>query len=341
MAAENSELTSQWERNLALELVRVTEAAAISAAHWMGRGDKEAVDQAAVDAMRRALDGVDMDGRVVIGEGEKDQAPMLYVGERVGNGLPPQVDVAVDPVDGTTLTALGRPGAIAVVAVADRGSMYAAPPGVYYMHKLVVSRAERDVIDINAPVAENLRRIADARHTSVENVTVTVIDRPRHQQLIADLRAARARIRSIPDGDVAAAIQAASDGEDVNVLMGIGGAPEAVLAAAAIRCLGGAIQCKISARTEEERARLRSDGIDLDRVYTAHDLVRGENIAFAATGVTGGEWLRGVRFHHDGPLTNSVMMRSRSGTVRFIEAHHRHYAHHARTEAIGNQLGYA
>jgi fructose-1,6-bisphosphatase II len=339
MAAEGMGSTSRHERNLALELVRVTEAAAISAAHWMGRGDKEAVDQSAVDAMRQALDDVDMDGVVVIGEGEKDQAPMLYVGERVGNGLPPQVDVAVDPVDGTTLTALGRPGAIAVVAVADRGSMYSAPPGVYYMYKIVVGRAERGAIDINAPVAENLRRIAQARHTSVENVTVTILDRPRHNQLTAEVRAAGARIRSIPDGDVAAAIQAAADSDDVNVLMGIGGAPEAVLAAAAIRCLGGEIQCKISARTEEDRGRLRSVGIDLDQVYTAHDLIRGENIAFAATGVTGGDWLRGVRCHRDGPLTDSIMMRSRSGTVRFIEAHHRQFGPAERTEGIGNQLG--
>ena len=323
MAAEDWNLTGTRERNLGLELVRVTEAAAISAARWMGRGDKEAVDQAAVDAMRQALDGVDMDGTVVIGEGEKDRAPMLYVGEQVGNGLPPQVDVAVDPVDGTTLTSLGRPGAIAVVAVAERGSMYAAPPGVYYMQKLVVSRAERDVIDINAPVAENLRRIAQARNTSVQRITVTVLDRPRNQHLVTELRAAGARIRSIPDGDISAAIQAAAESEDVNVLMGIGGAPEAVLAAAAIRCLGGEMHCKIWTRNAEERDRLRSAGVDLDQAYTTHDLIRGENISFAATGVTGGDWLRGVRFHRDGPLTNSVMMRSRSGTVRFIEAHYR------------------
>ncbi len=312
------------ERNLGLELVRVTEAAAISAARWMGRGNKEAVDQAAVDSMRQALDGVDMDGVVVIGEGEKDQAPMLYIGERVGNGLPPQVDVAVDPVDGTTLTSLGRPGAIAVVAAAERGSMYAAPPGVFYMQKLAVSRIERDVIDINAPIAENLRRIARARNTSVENITVTILDRPRHKQMIDEIRAAGARIRSIPDGDVSAAIQAAAeDYEDVDVLMGIGGAPEAVLAAAAIRCLGGEIQCKIWPRNDEERERLKSDGVDVDQVYTARDLIRSENIFFAATGVTSGEFLRGVRFHSDGARTYSVMMRSRSGTVRYIEARHR------------------
>jgi fructose-1,6-bisphosphatase II len=316
--------SSTKERNLGLELVRVTESAAYAAARFMGRGDKEAVDQAAVDAMRQAVDGVDMDGVVVIGEGEKDQAPMLYVGEHVGNGLPPEVDVAVDPVDGTRLTALGLPGAIAVVAVADRGTMYSAPPGVFYMRKLAVGRAAAKVIDLDAPVAENLARIAQARDVSVNDITVTILDRPRHADIIRDIRQAGARIRLIQDGDVAAAIQAVTeDYRAVDVYMGVGGAPEAVLAAAAIKCIGGQMLCQIWPRSDDERAKLQADGVDLRRIYTVNDLITSNNVSFAATGITTGELLRGVEYVSHGARTHSVMMRAKTGTIRYIEALHR------------------
>lgn len=312
------------ERNLGMELVRVTEAAALSAARFMGTGDKIKIDQAAVDAMRQAVDGVDMHGVVVIGEGEKDEAPMLYVGEEVGNGTPPDVDVAVDPVDGTRLTALGLPGAIAVVATAERGTMYSAPPGVYYMEKIAVGPAARDVIDINAPVAENLARVAKARGSRIDDLTVVILDRPRHESIIKQVRQAGARIRLIMDGDVASAIQAAmEDYKGVDVLLGMGGAPEAVLAAAAIKCIGGAIQCKIWPRSDEERARLQSEGVDLDKIYTTDDLVKGEDVSFAATGITSGELVDGVQFFGWGARTSSIMMRSRSGTIRYIQARHK------------------
>jgi fructose-1,6-bisphosphatase II len=316
------------ERNLGLELVRVTEAAAYAAARHMGRGDKEAVDQAAVDAMRQALEGVDMHGVVVIGEGEKDEAPMLYVGEEVGNGLPPEVDVAVDPVDGTRLTALGLPGAIAVVAVADRGTMYAAPPGVFYMRKLAVGRAAAKAVDLDAPIADNLARVAQARDVSVSDITVTVLDRPRHADIIKEVRAAGARIRLIQDGDVAAAIQAAMEEyRAVDVYMGIGGAPEAVLAAAAIKCIGGQMLCQIWPRSEEERAKLRGEGVDLQRIYTVDELITTQNVSFAATGITTGELLKGVEYVSQGARTHSVMMRGKSGTIRYIEAVHRWQRH--------------
>jgi fructose-1,6-bisphosphatase II len=311
------------ERNLGLELVRVTEAAAYAASRFMGRGDKIAVDQAAVDAMRSAVDGVDMHGVVVIGEGEKDEAPMLFVGEEIGNGLPPAVDVAVDPVDGTRLTALGLPGAIAVVATADRGAMFQAPPGVYYMEKLAVSRAAARVIDLDAPIAENLARIARARDTRVDDLTVTVLDRPRHAEIINQVRAAGARIQLIMDGDVAAAIHAAMEQYDAtDVYFGTGGAPEAVLAASALKCVGGEMLCRIWPRTDDERAKLLADGVDLTRIYTVDDLVRGENVSFAATGITTGDLLRGVQFGPDGARTHSVMMRAKTGTIRYIEAIH-------------------
>ena len=311
------------ERNLGLELVRVTEAAAYAASRYMGRGDKNAVDQAAVDAMRNAVDGVDMHGVVVIGEGEKDEAPMLYVGEEIGNGLPPEVDVAVDPVDGTRLTALGLPGAIAVVATADRGSMFQAPPGVYYMQKLAVSRAAAKVIDIDAPIAENLARIAAARDTRIDDLTVTVLDRDRHQDIIREVREAGARIQLITDGDVAAAIHAAmEDYADTDVYVGIGGAPEAVLAAAALKCVGGQMLCRIWPRSDDEREKLLGDGVDLQRIYTVDDLVRSENVSFAATGITSGDLLRGVQFGPTGARTHSVMMRAKSGTIRYVEAIH-------------------
>jgi fructose-1,6-bisphosphatase II len=306
----------------------VTEAAAYAASRWMGRGDKESVDQAAVDAMRQAVDGVDMHGVVVIGEGEKDEAPMLYVGEEIGNGLPPEVDVAVDPVDGTRLTALGLPGAIAVVAVADRGSMYSAPPGVYYMKKLAVGHAAAQVIDLDAPIADNLTRIAQARDVSVHDITVTVLDRPRHQEMIAEVRETGARIRLIQDGDVAAAIQAAMEEfKTVDVYLGIGGAPEGVLAAAAIKCIGGQLLCQVWPRTDAEREKLIADGIDLKRVYTVDDLITSNNVSFAATGITTGELLRGVQYTGHGARTHSVMMRARTGTIRYIDAIHRWKQH--------------
>ncbi len=312
------------ERNLGMELVRVTEAAALSAGRWMGKGNKEMVDQAAVDAMRPSLDGVDMNGVVVIGEGEKDEAPMLYIGEQVGNGNAPDVDVAVDPVDGTRLLSLGLPGALAVVATAERGTMYAAPPGVYYMEKIAVGPAFRHVIDINAPVAVNLDRIARVREAHIDDLTVVLLNRPRHQDLIRKIREVGARIRLIEDGDVSAAIQAAmEDYTGIDVLMGTGGAPEAVLAAAAIKCIGGEIQCKIWPRSDEEREKLKADGIELDKVYRTDALVRGDDVSFAATGITSGELLEGVQYFGWGARTSSVMMRSHSGTVRYIHARHK------------------
>jgi fructose-1,6-bisphosphatase II len=321
---ERFEPSRTIERNLGMELIRVTEAAALSAGRWMGRGNKEMVDQAAVDAMRHAVDGVDMHGTVVIGEGEKDEAPMLYVGEEIGNGNKPEVDVAVDPVDGTRLLALGLPGALAVIATAEKGSMYSAPPGVYYMDKIAVGPALRNVIDINASVAVNLDRIARERQAHIDDLTVAVLDRPRHQDMIRQIREAGARIRLITDGDVAAAIQAAmEDFRGIDVMMGIGGAPEAVLAAAALKCLGGEIQAKIWPRTEEERQRFKADGIDLDRVFRIDDLVKGNDVSFAATGITSGDMLDGIQYFGWGARTSSVMMRSHSGTVRYIQARHK------------------
>jgi fructose-1,6-bisphosphatase II len=321
---ERFEASGTGERNMAMELVRVTEAAALSAGRWMGKGNKEMADQAAVDAMRHALDGVDMKGVVVIGEGEKDQAPMLYIDEVVGNGNPPEVDLAVDPVDGTRLLSLGLPGALAVVATAERGSMFAAPPGVFYMEKIAVGAAMRNVIDINAPVAVNLDRIARVRQSHIEDLTVVVLDRPRHQEIIRQVREVGARIRLITDGDVAAAIQAAmEDYRGIDMLLGIGGAPEAVLAAAALKCVGGEIQCKIWPRDDKEREKLRADGIDLEKVYRTDDLVKSDDVSFAATGITTGELLDGVQYFGWGARTSSVMMRSRSGTVRYIQARHK------------------
>jgi fructose-1,6-bisphosphatase II len=318
------EYSKTTERNLAMELVRVTEAAALSAGRWMGKGNKELVDQSAVDAMRHALDGVDMNGIVVIGEGEKDEAPMLYIGEQVGNGNLPEVDVAVDPVDGTRLLALGLPGALAVVATAERGTMYSAPPGVFYMEKIAVGPAMKNVIDINAPIGVNLDRIARVRDSHIDDLTVVILDRPRHQEMIRQIREVGARIRLISDGDVAAAIQAAmEDYTGVDVLMGIGGAPEAVLAAAALKCIGGEIQCKIWPRNEEEREKFKADGIDIQRVYRTDDLVKGHDVSFAATGITTGELLDGVQYFGWGARTSSLMMRSRSGTVRYIQARHK------------------
>ena len=321
---ERFEQSGTKERNLAMELIRVTEAAALNAGRWMGKGNKEMVDQAAVDAMRQAVEGVDMHGVVVIGEGEKDEAPMLYVGEEIGAGIGPEVDVAVDPVDGTRLLALGLPGALAVVATAERGTMYSAPPGVYYMEKIAVGPAMKHVIDINAPIAVNLDRIARVREAHIDDLTVVILDRPRHEDIIRQVREVGGRIKLITDGDVSAAIQAAmEDYTGIDVLLGIGGAPEAVLAAAALKCVGGEIQCKIWPRTDEEREKLKSDGIDLNQVFRTDDLVKGNDVSFAATGITSGELLNGVQYFGWGARTSSVMMRSRSGTVRYIEARHK------------------
>ena len=324
MEEKRFEQSGTKERNLAMELVRVTEAAALSAGRWMGKGDKEKADQAAVDAMRQALDGVDMDGVVVIGEGEKDEAPMLYIGEGVGNGNPPKVDVAVDPVEGTRLLALGIPGALAVVAIAERGSMYSAPPGVFYMEKLAVGPAAKHVIDIDAPVAVNLNRIAQAHDAHIDDLTVIILDRPRHAEMIRQIREVGARIRLITDGDVSAAIQAAmEDYTGVDVLMGIGGATEGVLAASAIKCIGGEIQCKIWPRNDQEREKFKADGIDINQVFRTEDLVKGNDVSFAATGITSGELLDGVQYFGWGAYTSSLMMRTRSGTIRRIKSRHR------------------
>lgn len=310
------------DRNLALELVRVTEAAAMAAARWMGRGDKEGADQAAVDAMRFLLSSVDVDGTVIIGEGEKDEAPWLYNGEQVGSGIPPRVDVAVDPIDGTRLLSLGRPNALSVVALSEAGTMF-SPGQLVYMNKIAVGPAAKGVIDIEAPVRENLRRIAKAQGMHIENLTVIVLDRPRHEQLIREIREAGARIRTITDGDVAGSIMAAMDGTGVDVLMGIGGTPEGVISAAAIKCLGGEIEGKLWPRDDDERRRAEEDGIDLDVVLGTDDLCSGNDVFFAATGLTDGELLRGVRYFSGGAKTHSLVMRSRSGTIRYVEATHR------------------
>jgi len=310
------------ERNIGMDLVRCTEAAALRAARLMGRGDKNAGDQAAVDAMRFALDGVPMAGVVVIGEGEKDEAPMLYTGETVGNGDGPPMDVAVDPVEGTTLLAEGMPGAIAVVAASERGSLYTWS-GIAYMDKLAVGPGARGSVDINAPVAENIRNTARALKKEVEDITVVVLDRPRHKDLIRQIRETGARIKLILHGDVAAGVMTAIDDPPADMLMGIGGAPEAVITACAMRCLGGEIQCKLWPRNDDERALAQANQIDLDKVYQTRDLVQGESVFFAATGLTDGEFLRGVRYYSGGARTHSVVMRSASGTTRYIESTHR------------------
>ncbi len=310
------------DRNLAFDLARVTEAAALAAGRWVGRGNKEAADQAAVDAMRLVLNNIDMDGIVVIGEGEKDEAPMLYNGERLGAGVPPEVDIAVDPIDGTTLTAKGLPGALAVVAMAERGTMY-NPSHIVYMSKIAVGPEARDMIDINAPVDVNIRRVARALRKEPRDITVMVLDRPRHAQLIAEIRATGARILLISDGDVAAAIATAQEDSGVDMLMGIGGSPEAVISAAALKCMGGDMQCKLWPRNEDERQKAIADGLDLDRVLTIDDLVQGDNVFFAATGITSGALLRGVRYVGGGAITQSLVMRSKSGTIRLINSRHR------------------
>jgi fructose-1,6-bisphosphatase II len=310
------------DRNLALELVRATEAAAMAAARHLGRGDKELVDQAAVDAMRPVFNSMAMDGVVVIGEGEKDNAPMLYNGERLGTGGEPQVDVAVDPVDGTTLTARSLPNAIAVVALAERGTMFDPGPS-YYMDKLAVGPDAADVVDFEAPIEENLRRIAKAKGADVEELTVCILDRPRHEEdLVRRVRATGARIKFLLDGDVAGAIMAARPGTGVDVSVGIGGTPEGVITACALKCMGGVLFGRLWPRNEQERRAALDAGYEIDRVLSIDDLVRGDNVFFAATGVTDGELLRGVRFEHHEVLTQSLSMRSRSGAVRLIDTRH-------------------
>ena len=309
------------ERNIAMELVRATEAAALSAARYLGMGDKTRVDQAAVDAMRYVLGYIGMDGVVVIGEGEKDEAPMLYIGERIGGGSGQQLDIAVDPVDGTTLTARGLPGAISAIAVSLRGTMH-CPRQFVYVNKIVTGREARDDVDINAPVGENLARIAAAKRRRISELTVVVLDRPRHEQLLSEIRKAGARVKLISDGDVSAAIQAAMPDTGVDVLMGIGGTPEGVLSAAAIRCIGGVIQCKAWPRDDAERKAAAAAGVNIEKVYSTDDLIAGEDVFFAATGVSSGELLKGVRYVSGGAETQSLAMRSRSGTVRRIDSVH-------------------
>src|SRR6187431_3453794 len=309
------------DRNLALELVRVTEAAAVGAARWIGRGDKNAADQAAVDLMRLMVNTVSMRGVVVIGEGEKDEAPMLYNGEEIGDGSGSEVDVAVDPLEGTRLTALGISGAISVIAVAERGSMF-FPGAAVYMDKIAVGPEAADAIDIDASPAENVARVAEAKGVEPNEVTVVVLERDRHDELIAELRDAGARVNLIRDGDVAPAIAAAQPGTGVDMVMGIGGTPEGVISAAAIKCLGGALQGRLWPRDESERVTLVEAGFDVEKVLTQDDLVRGDDVFVAATGVTGGSLLRGVVVGETAVETESIVMRSRSGTVRTITARH-------------------
>ena len=316
----NSPVRQAIERNLAMELVRVTEAAAMAASIHMGKGDKEMVDQAAVDAMRHTLQGIAMEGIVVIGEGEKDEAPMLYNGEVIGDGSDPKLDIAVDPIDGTTLLSKGLPGAIAVIAMSGRGTMN-VPVEVFYMDKIAVGPAAKDVIDINLSKTENLQRIAKALGKPIEQVTVVVLDRPRHADLMKEIRAAGARIKLISDGDVAAGIQAALPNSGVDVLMGIGGTPEGVIVAAALRCTGGAIQCKPWPRDDAEREKCIALG-SLDKVYKTEDLCGGDDVYFSATGASTGELLRGVNFAGGRAYTHSIVMRSRSGTIRWIDSTH-------------------
>jgi fructose-1,6-bisphosphatase II len=314
-------MTDRPDRNLALELVRVTEAAALAAGRWIGHGDKNAADQAAVDAMRLMIDTVSMDGIVVIGEGEKDEAPMLFNRERVGDGTGPQTDVAVDPIDGTRLTAVGQPNALSVIALGPRGSML-FPGAALYMEKIAVGPDAVDAIDIQAPVAENIRRVAKAKEKKPEEVGVTILDRPRHERMIGEIREVGARVHLITDGDVAGAIFAAAPRTEIDMLLGIGGTPEGVVAAAALKSLGGVIQGRLYPRNDEERRSLSEAGFDLDKVLTTDDLVAGDDVFFAATGITDGYLLRGVKYWPDGASTHSMVMRSRSGTVRSIESQH-------------------
>ncbi len=316
-------MTEPIDRNLALELVRVTEAAAVQAARWMGRGEKINSDQAAVDAMRSVLNTIAMSGLVVIGEGEKDEAPMLYVGEVLGTGDSPQVDIAVDPIDGTSLLSNGMPNSVAVIGVAERGTMLSSPD-IMYMDKIAVGEKAAGRVHIDRPVVENLRAVGEALGKAMDDITVVVLQRDRHADLIAEIRAAGSRIKLITDGDVAGAIMAASDDTSVDLMLGIGGAPEAVIAACALKCLGGDMQAKLWPRNDQERETVRIKQIDTSRVYGLNDLVSGDNCFFAATGITDGELLRGVHYlGGGGATTESLVMRSRTGTVRRIQATHR------------------
>ncbi|MBO8193837.1 class II fructose-bisphosphatase [Streptomyces oryzae] len=326
---EHNHLPSQLEvspeapdRNLALELVRVTEAGAMASGRWVGKGDKNGADGAAVKAMRTLVSTVSMNGVVVIGEGEKDEAPMLYNGERVGDGTGAECDVAVDPVDGTTLTAKGMGNAVSVLAVAERGSMF-DPSAVFYMDKLVTGPEAAEFVDITAPPAVNIRRIAKAKGCGVEDVTVVVLDRPRHEGLVKEIREAGARIKFISDGDVAGAVMTVREETGVDLLLGVGGTPEGIIAACAIKCLGGTIQGKLWPKDDEERQRALDAGHDLDRVLLTDDLVSGENVFFVATGITDGDLLRGVHYRGERAFTQSLVMRSKSGTIRQIESVHR------------------
>lgn len=315
------DITNDPTRNLALELVRVTEAAALASGRFMGRGEKEAADGAAVNAMRIVLQTVDMNGVIVIGEGEKDNAPMLYNGENVGNGSNPDVDVAVDPIDGTRPLAFGRSNSLATVAIAPRGTMFDPGPFVY-MNKLAVGPEAKSKIDIEKPITENLKAIAKAKHKDVEDLTTIVLDRARNEKMIAEIRKCGARIRLIPDGDVAAALMTAQPNSGVDVLIGIGGTPEGVIAACALRAMGGEIQGKLYARDEEELRRGREAGYDFDRILTMDDLVSSEDVFFAATGITDGELLKGVRYFGNSASTDSLVVRGMTGTVRQITATH-------------------
>ncbi len=314
-------MTERPERNLGMELVRVTEAAAMNAARWMGRRQKELGDQAAVDAMRLMLDTVDMDGIVVIGEGEKDEAPMLYNGEKVGNGDGPEVDVAVDPVEGTTLLAKGQPNAIAVIGVAPRGSMWNPGPG-FYMEKIAVGPEAAGVIDLDAPVAVNLQKIAKVKGKDISDLTVFVLERPRHDKLIAEIAAAGARVALYGDGDVAGALMAAMPDTNIDVMMNVGGTPEGVITACAIKSVGGQLLGRLSPQSQAEKEALEAGGLDLNRILSVDDLVSGDDIHFAATGITTGRLLRGVRYAGGSARTYSMSIRGRSGTIRYIEAVH-------------------
>ena len=309
------------DRNLALELARVTEAAAMASARWVGRGDKNAADAAAVNAMRMLINSVAMNGIVVIGEGEKDKAPMLFNGEEVGDGTGPLCDVAVDPIDGTRLAANGMPDAISVLAVSARGAMY-DPSAVFYMSKLVTGPEAADTVDIEAPPRANVAAVARAKHCSAHDVTVIILDRPRHADLIAEVRETGARIKLITDGDVAGAILAAREGTGIDLLLGVGGTPEGVIAACAVKCLGGIILGQLAPSDDAERAKALEAGHDLSRVLTTDDLVASDDAFFAATGITNGELLAGVRYKAGGATTSSLVMRARSGTVRAITSEH-------------------
>ena len=310
------------DRNLALELVRVTEAAAMAAGRWVGRGDKNGADGAAVNAMRQLIGTVGMQGQVVIGEGEKDDAPMLYNGELVGDGTGPDCDVAVDPIDGTTLAAKGMNNAVSVLAVSPRGSMY-DPSAVFYMEKLATGPEAADVVDIRMPIAENIARIAKAKGSASDDVTVVILDRPRHEQLVQEIRGTGARIRFISDGDVAGAIMAARPDTGIDMLLGVGGTPEGIITACAMKCLGGVIQGRLWPRDDDERRKAIDAGHDLDQVLSTDDLVQGDDVFFVATGITEGELVQGVRYRAGGATTHSLVMRSRSGTIRSIMSQHR------------------